>query len=346
MAIALKYIAESDRAWLGWRKSNFSPDMSLKTVGALSSYTNLNPFPGDWMWKQTPYGFGKWGNIQLISEAKTPDFLLMYQFDFPKPPQPLSWKDRLRGRKPKLPVDVPSLLRGVPPERTIYLMREPPLEEVVSITQANYTAAQQYCGYISGPDNFAPTPDYMPAIWYVSDSFRELNEMPPPAKLKACSWITSGTSRTSNHRKRLDFMRLLQTNSLDVDMYGRDLPDWAESFGSLSQKSQGMNPYYYNLAIENYADNEWYISEKMWDALLSWCLPIYYGGSAADKLLPPGSFLRLPSLDEKGMTYIQEVISTPDAWYEAKEAIAEARQIILHKLNLLNWLSEFAAKFY
>jgi hypothetical protein len=57
--------------------------------------------------------------------------------------------------------------------------------------------------------------------------------------------------------------------------------------------------------------------------------------------LPPGSFLRLPSLDAKGLGYIQEVTSTLDAWHEAKEAIAEARQIILHRLNLLNWLSDF-----
>jgi Glycosyltransferase family 10 (fucosyltransferase) C-term len=319
--------------------------MSLKTVGALSSYTNLNPFPGDWMWKQTPNGFGKWGNIQLLSEAKTPDFLLMYQFDFPKPPQPLSWKDRLRGRKNPPPIDVPSLLRGVPKAQIIYSMREPPLDEVVEKHKAAYDAASRYCGYVSGPDSFAPVPNYMPAIWYVSDSFRELNDMPSPTKQKSCSWITSGISRTANHRRRLDFMRLLQTNSLDVDLYGRDLPDWAKSFGSLSNKSQGMNPYYYNLAIENYADNEWYISEKMWDALLSWCLPIYYGGSAADKLLPPGSFLRLPSLDENGIAYIKEVTSTPEAWHEAKAAIAEARQIVLHKLNLLNWLSDFVAEF-
>jgi hypothetical protein len=87
------------------------------------------------------------------------------------------------------------------------------------------------------------------------------------------------------------------------------------------------------------------VSEKLWDALLCWCLPIYYGGPAADKLLPPGSFLRLPSLDEKGLAYIQEMTATLDAWYQAREAIAEARQIILHKLNLMQWLSDFVKKF-
>jgi hypothetical protein len=93
-----------------------------------------------------------------------------------------------------------------------------------------------------------------------------------------------------------------------------------------------MAPYFYNLAIENYADNEWYASEKLWDPLLAWCLPIYYGGSAADRLLPAGSFLRLPSLDQAGIDYIREVTATPDAWLAAQDAIAEARQVILHEL--------------
>lgn len=61
--------------------------------------------------------------------------------------------------------------------------------------------------------------------------------------------------------------------------------------------------------------------------------------------MPPGSFLRLPSLDEKGVAYIKEVTATPDAWYAAKDAIAQARQIVLHKLNLLEWLSNFTKNF-
>jgi hypothetical protein len=46
-------------------------------------------------------------------------------------------------------------------------------------------------------------------------------------------------------------------------------------------------------------------------------------------------------LDQKGVDYLREVTSSLDAWHEAKEAIAEARQVILYELNLLNWLSNF-----
>jgi hypothetical protein len=319
--------------------------MNIKTIGMISSYSNIDKRV-DWLWQQTPNRFGIWGNIQMQASAPNPDFMLLYQFDFPKKQQPkYSLLDKLRGKPQKPVISMSSRLRGVPKERVIYLLREPPLDEVVEKNKRYYQVAQDYCGYISGPDDFAPVPDYMPAIWYIGNSFRELNEMPVPEKIAPCSWITSGIDRTANHRQRLQFLESLQNSEIKFDLYGRNLPAWSKSSGELGGKWHGMSPYYYNLAIENYAENSWYVSEKLWDALLAWCLPIYYGGPAADKLLPPGSFLRLPSLDEKGIAYIREVTATPDAWYAAKDAIAEARQIILHKLNLLNWLSEFVAKF-
>ena len=319
--------------------------MKIQTIGMISSYPNLEN-KSDWLWQQTPYPFGIWKNIQLQALAEKPDFLLMYQFDFALPQkQHQSWLKILSHKHNQPQLNITSFCRGVPKERVIYLLREPPLDEIVERNKYNYQQAQQYCGYVSGPDDFAPIPDYMPAIWYHSNSFRELDEMPPPQKVISCSWITSGISRTANHRQRLEFLKTLQSSTIKFDLYGRNLPVWAKSLGELNNKWYGMAPYYYNLAIENYSSNNWYVSEKLWDALLAWCLPIYYGGPAADKLLPTGSFLRLPSLDEKGIAYIQQVTATPDAWYQAKDAIAEARKIIIHKLNLLNWLSDLVAKF-
>ncbi|OKH55209.1 glycosyltransferase [Calothrix sp. HK-06] len=319
--------------------------MTKKIVGMLTEYPGVNQ--SDWLWQQTPYQFGVWGNIQMLAKAEKPDFLLLYNFAGIRP----VFKNKYLFFRPELHYasfseeEMQPLLRGVPKERIIFLWREPPLKEVNEANLACYEWATKYCGYVSASDNAAPTPEYMPAIWYHSNSFRELNEMPVPEKTRTCSWITSGISRTANHRQRLEFLRLLQNHQIDCDFYGRNLPTWVASGGELANKWHAMAPYRYNLAIENYASNDLYVSEKMWDSLLAWCLPIYYGGGAADKLLPPGSFLRLPSLDEKGLKYIQEVTATPDAWYEASEAIAEARQIILHKLNLLEWTSNYTKNF-
>lgn len=315
-------------------------------IGMLSSYPGLGQ--SDWLWQQTPAAFGEWQQIQLLANEPKPDFLLMYQFDFFKkayPPKTLVSRFTKSHLKPYIQqVEVESKLRDVPKEKIIYLVREPPLPEVISRLKSNYQVAQDYCSYISGPDEFAPIPEYMPAIWYHNNSFRELDQMEPPAKVKPLSWITSGINRTENHRQRLAFLRLLQESGVSCDFYGRNLPNWVKSGGELNNKWYGMAPYTYNLAIENYADNDLYVSEKLWDSLLAWCLPIYYGGDAADKILPPGSFIRLPSLDEKGINVIKEITATPEAWQKAKDAIAEARQLILHKLNLVNWLSEFVEK--
>lgn len=317
--------------------------MAKQIIGMASSYPGLHQ--ADWLWKQTPQAFGHWGSIQMQARAVKPDYLLLYQFNFHKmlnPPQ-LSWRQRLRGKRPN-PINIHEYLRYLPPQQLIFLLREPPLPEVVNANLRNYGYAQQYCGYVSGPDDFAPVPDYMPAIWYVERPFTSLDRDPPPEKQRFCSWITSGINRSLNHRRRLSFLEQVQASGAPVDVYGRGLPNQINGLGPLQNKWSGMAPYYYNLAVENYVSNDWYVSEKLWDALLAWCLPIYYGGPAADKLLPPGSFLRLPSQDERGIAFIREVTANADAWYAAKDAIAEARQIILHRLNLLNWLSDYVAQ--
>ena len=320
--------------------------MGRKIVGMVSGYSGLTK--SDWLWQQTPQPFGVWRNMQMLAPATNPDFLLLYNFaEFPElrpQKQKGGFFRRFQKQQKRNEPDMQTKLRGVPKERIISLVREPPFEKMQENRIAEYQQAEVYCGYVSGPDDFAPIPDYMPAIWYHSNSFRELNEMGPLEKERLCCWITSGIDRTPEHRNRLAFLRLVCQSGLDFDLYGRDLPDWAGGYGMVGNKWNAMAPYYYNLAIENYAQNDWYVSEKLWDALLAWCLPIYYGGPAADKLLPPGSFLRLPSLDEKGIAYIKEVTASPDAWHEAKAAIAEARQVILHELNLLNFLSNLVEK--
>lgn len=90
----------------------------------LTSYSAIKNI--DWLWQQTPHSFGHWDNIQMLAKHPKPDFLLMYQFDFPEPPQPQPWFKNLRQKQAEMPVDVNSLLRGVPQERIIYLLREPP----------------------------------------------------------------------------------------------------------------------------------------------------------------------------------------------------------------------------
>ena len=99
--------------------------MSEKIVGMLTSYRGLNQ--SDWLWKQTPHSFGRWGNIIMDANHPQPDFLLMYQFDFPrKTKQGLSWREYIKHlyKPQKTEPDIREKLRGVSKEKTIYSLRE------------------------------------------------------------------------------------------------------------------------------------------------------------------------------------------------------------------------------
>jgi hypothetical protein len=178
--------------------------MGRKIIGMISSYSGLTQ--SDWLWQQTPQPFGIWNNIQMLKNSSNPDFLLMYQYDFYQQiSRSPSWLARFQPSRSTPQISLTATeLRNVHKDQIIYLMREPPLPEILPKNQMNYEVAKKYCGYISGPDDFAPTPGYMPAIWYHDNSFRELNEMPAPEKTNACSWITSGIHRTANRFRTLN----------------------------------------------------------------------------------------------------------------------------------------------
>jgi len=69
--------------------------MDIQKIGMITSYRNLAK-RADWLWQQTPQQFGIWQNIQIQALSGKPDFLLMYQFDFPKDNQQTSLIDKLR----------------------------------------------------------------------------------------------------------------------------------------------------------------------------------------------------------------------------------------------------------
>ena len=81
------------------------------------------------------------------------------------------------------------------------------------------------------------------------------------------------------------------------------------------------------------------MTEKLWDPLVCWSLPIYFGSRAADKLIPPEAFIRLPDLGERGVRTVQEALADPGIWNRRLEAMAEARRRAMGELRLVEWLA-------
>lgn len=71
-----------------------------------------------------------------------------------------------------------------------------------------------------------------------------------------------------------------------------------------------------------------YISERVFDAMLMWCRPLYWGSTNMHEFLPKGSFEYIDATDE-GESVI-EALEKPINY----EAMAEARDLMLNKYQL------------
>jgi hypothetical protein len=163
--------------------------------------------------------------------------------------------------------------------------------------------------------------------WFVEKSFDELTIMPPLHKTREISVISSDKAFTKGHRARLEFVRALQRRFGDrVDVWGRGLRDF-------DQKWDVLAPYRYAIVLENFAGDD-FLTEKLPDALLAYCFPIYYGCTNVDRYLADDATLRI-DIDnpEASLEAVAALIETPGEYERRLDGIARARQYYLHQLQ-------------
>ena len=87
-----------------------------------------------------------------------------------------------------------------------------------------------------------------------------------------------------------------------------------------------VKDFKFNLSIENDCHDNW-VSEKFFDAILTDCIPIYYGCSNIKELFPEDGYILLDNIDD--MEYVQDTLihinNNMDKIYNQK--IIGARQI-------------------
>ncbi len=89
----------------------------------------------------------------------------------------------------------------------------------------------------------------------------------------------------------------LEGNKSDVlDVYGKGWPEGVSKENSregdwVKRKKQLLDNYHFNLCFENTSAYN-YMTEKIWDSIENYCLPIYYGKQTnAYKIFPKNSFI-------------------------------------------------------
>ena len=131
--------------------------------------------------------------------------------------------------------------------------------------------------------------------WHIGKSYDALVNLKLAdcriSKTNRVSWVTSNASHKEGHKLRMSFREYLELQKFDFDLYGR-------GFNALDDKFDGIFPYKYSIAMENYACND-YWTEKIADCFLSWTIPFYWGCSNILSYFPSKSLILIDPNDPK-----------------------------------------------
>lgn len=166
--------------------------------------------------------------------------------------------------------------------------------------------------------------------WHVEKNYDELKVLGCQHKSKPVSWITSNKRILPGHRKRMSFLDRLRQSGIEIDLFGY-------GFNPIRDKYEGLADYRYSLSIENYR-GKYYWSEKVADCFLSWTMPIYCGCLNLGDYFPRESFVQIDIEDTNVFKRINEVVSS-DLYLKKRDAIAEARNLILDKYQLFPFIA-------
>ncbi|CAN5847616.1 hypothetical protein BH11PLA1_BH11PLA1_14580 [soil metagenome] len=305
----------------------------------------------DWLWSQCDGAAGRdeSAGIELAFQERAAERVFCFNLPFfPKGAGAMpGWRRALskvrggqrgyRAEKCRVAFEMLEAAR----EKTGMLLYEPP-----PIAQNFYGPAKEFCARVWAPDDRAPVhvePTVLPAFWMIPEDVRTLRALGPGAARErpiALAGVISGKTALPGHEERLAFLRLLRRAGAPLELFGGGLPADVGGRGAVVSKSAVLRAARLTLAIENYAEGALYVTEKLWDPLLCWSLPLYYGPRAADGLVPGDAFIRVPSLDARGVEVVMEAVRDEGLWEKRLGAIAEARRRCLEELRLMVWLRE------
>lgn len=148
-----------------------------------------------------------------------------------------------------------------------------------------------------------------------------------PEKTKLCSVVCSSNATTKGHRKRIEFVDLLQKEFGDrIDFYGRGRREMAD-------KDEALAHYRFHIALENSVHSD-YWTEKLADPFLRGCYPIYNGCPNLSNYFPDGSYSRIDLAKPRAALAIVRAVLESDIDRQQAAELAEAKRRILLDYNL------------
>jgi hypothetical protein len=243
--------------------------------------------------KQTPKSAGVWKDIIGVSDIRKADYCII-----------------LGGNRTRINFD---------PEKTIYVKREPDFIELCPSASGHVILWKNiHCGI----------------TWWLNKSYDELKAMNYLEKNKEISCIVS-----TKHTHRFAFVeKIMEKNNL-VDLFGRGHKNFKNHGcykGSLEYdgncKFLGLSSYRYSIVLENSQEKN-YWTEKLADAFLGWCVPVYWGCPNIGDYFDRNSYKTIDIEDPDPLGTIREIISKP-VDKSVIESIGASRNKILDEYNI------------
>ena len=154
-------------------------------------------------------------------------------------------------------------------------------------------------------------------------------------KPRALSVFCSTQTLTPTHRLRLRFVEQLKEH------FGEQLHWYGNGVNPVAEKWEGLAPYRYSLVLENQASAH-VITEKLMDAFLALCYPIYWGAPDAAAFFDPDSFTTIDIKDLAGSIARIEEILQQDPYEQRLPAIRASRDRVLTDYHLYRRLARIA----
>ncbi|MDA1194380.1 MAG: glycosyltransferase family 10 [Planctomycetota bacterium] len=293
----------------------------------------------DQFWEQCDEPYGHHRGIEIRPGDRDADHIFLMGLPFfpgPRPRLPVGARvaGSLKGDTGRRKLEAAWQRFGVERERTSVLFYEP--EPYVK--DEYYALARTHARRVYGTDARADEAITLPTVWLVEGDVRDLAASAPPTKSVPLAVVSSGKNFLPGHGPRLSFFERLREAGVPLEVFGRGLPPEVGSRGAVRSKRGVLEPARFALAIENHTGSPGYVTEKLWDALLCWCLPLYYGHPDAPTIVPPESFVRLPDLGAAGVEVVREALANKRLYAERLDAIAEARRAILGEHRMVEWI--------
>lgn len=168
--------------------------------------------------------------------------------------------------------------------------------------------------------------------WHLKGDFDSLAELAPIRKTKQVSTVMSTKSHLPGHRERLEFISHAEMGISDLDRFGRGTEREIEA------KEEGLEEYRYSFAIENSQQVD-YFTEKLFDCLLTWTIPIYSGAPNIDSIFPSEAILQIDIKDTHGsLEKVKNALADPNDYRNRLPALKQAREKLLTELGFHGFL--------